>query len=409
VPVRQQALTVVAPIPKASQAGIGAKLSAVQTDVCNALGTVKSLHFARFVVLSGADLPSEAASRLAFESNYDGELAAHLADLARALAPFDALLAEAWAGYTPGSFAAFAQKQSLPPATYYLGHPGLSALQILNDQSLRDRLETLLDAEEAAGRVKGRTAISVREALLAGLGGGFVTGPVDRGLPKQPESEAEFDLVIAVVVVLALFVLPMSVYVEWRERHTEPPAELISEDDPKLDAIAASEDAFALNGLTHHVPLRPGRFRRIALRLVLWFLEQAASKAAYKGTLGGISSIHFARRRHRPLLQQLRRELGVVPGRLRRQGARLPLGGLEQHQVVPAHGGHDLRRRVQGGHLQAVGPHVPGAKPDLVLGLRAHDRLERARQRHASRGRGGPDDRRAGARLARAPVKTKGG
>jgi hypothetical protein len=295
VPVRQQALTVVAPIPKASQAGIGAKLSAVQTDVCNALGTVKSLHFARFVVLSGADLPSEAASRLAFESNYDGELAAHLADLARALAPFDALLAEAWAGYTPGSFAAFAQKQSLPPATYYLGHPGLSALQILNDQSLRDRLETLLDAEEAAGRVKGRTAISVREALLAGLGGGFVTGPVDRGLPKQPESEAEFDLVIAVVVVLALFVLPMSVYVEWRERHTEPPAELISEDDPKLDAIAASEDAFALNGLTHHVPLRPGRFRRIALRLVLWFLEQAASKAAYKGTLGGISSIHFAR------------------------------------------------------------------------------------------------------------------
>lgn len=292
MPVRQQALTVVAPVPKASRATLAARLTAAEADVCKAFGEVSGLHFARFVLLEGPDGP---ASQLAFESSHDGELEPHVADLARALAPFDALLCDAWQGYRAGALAAFVTANARPAATFYLGHPGLTVQQILDDGIVRERLERLLDETEAKGSLAHRSASELRAELLDGLGNDLVLGPVDRGLPAQPRAEEEFVVVVIAVVLLALFFIPASLVVEWRERRAEPPPQLLAEDDPRLDAIMAREDAFALNGLTHHVPLRPGRFRRTALRLVLWFLEQAREKVAYKGTLGGIASIHFAR------------------------------------------------------------------------------------------------------------------
>jgi hypothetical protein len=277
----------------AARRGLAARLTAAETDVRKALASVASLHFARFVLLSGPDGPD---SRLAFESSHDGERTPHVADLARALEPFSPLLCEAWEGCLAGALVQFVEANARPATTFYLGHPGLSVQQILNDAALRDRLESRLDDLQMRGGLAGKSPLQIREALLDGLGqAGLVLGPIDRGLPKQPEAEEQFALVILATVVLALFFIPASLLVEWRERRLEAPAQLVAEDDPRLDAILAREDAFALNGLTHHVPLRPGRFRRTALRLVLWFLEQARRKVAYKGTLGDISSIHFAR------------------------------------------------------------------------------------------------------------------
>jgi hypothetical protein len=293
VPVRQQALTVVAPVPKAARPGLAARLTAAEPDVRTALAPVPGLHFARFVLLSGPDGPD---SRMAFESSHDGDLAPHVADLSRALGAFDPVLCDAWEGYRAGGLPAFVDAHSLPATTFYLGHPGLSVQQILDDASVRDRLQTRLDAIRATGSLAAMSALDLRAALLDGLGqGGFVLGPIDRGLPKQPEAEEQFAVVILAVALLAIVFIPASLLIEWRERRTEPPPDLVAEDDPRLDAILAREDAFALNGLTHHVPMRPGLFRRTALRLVLWFLENARQKVAYKGTLGDISSIHFAR------------------------------------------------------------------------------------------------------------------
>jgi hypothetical protein len=296
VPVRQQALTVVAPVERAARAGLAARLSAIEPDVCTALTSVKSLHFARFVLLDGPDGP---ASRLAFEASHDGERAQLVTELSVALAPFEATLCGAWAGYHSGDLASFVEANARPATTFYLGHPGLSVQRILDDATVRDRLESLLDDAQTSGRLAGKSFVEVREALLAALPipgqPAIVLGPVDRGLPRQPQAEEEFAVVVLAVLLLAVFVIPAALVVEWRERSTEAPAQLVAEDDPRLDSILAREDAFALNGLTHHVPMRPGRLRRSALRLVLWFLEQARQKVAYKGTLGDISSIHFAR------------------------------------------------------------------------------------------------------------------
>ena len=143
--VRQQALTIVAAVKEASRADLAARLDAVADSVIDALTHVPSLHFARFVLIQCTPGDQTGALRLAFESNHDGEVADHLAEVARALAPFEKDLFESWEGYETGELVAFAASRPLTASTFYLGHPGLSVAQIHNDRALRLRLEALLD------------------------------------------------------------------------------------------------------------------------------------------------------------------------------------------------------------------------------------------------------------------------
>jgi hypothetical protein len=293
VPVRQHALTVVAPVREEVRKTLAARLDAAESDVQDALVSVKSLHFARFVLIDG---PGEGMVRLAFESNHDGELGPHLASLALALAPFEDIVFGGWEGYRAGDLAGFVEKHALPASTYYLGHPGLSVEQIHNDDKVRLFLEQWLDAD-AGSTGAAESAVALRNRLVAALAKtDLLTGPVDRGLPVQPLSTLLFWLqVVFVVAPLAVVFVPAALVVEARERREEPPRQLIDEDDTRLDPINRREDAITQNGLTHHVSLRKGWLRKATLKSVLWFLENARQKIAYTGTLGGISSIHFAR------------------------------------------------------------------------------------------------------------------
>lgn len=294
----QHALTIVAPVREDVRAGLAASLASLEKPVIDALRGVKSLHFARFVLLDGPEGPG---SRLAFESNHDGDRGEHLDELAKVLEPYEVRLFGSWREYSSGErgeLARFHSKHGHDAATYYLGHPGLSVARIHADDELRRHLTTLLDQADEAGEVDGKTAKEVRELLLSRLvvPGGASVGAVDRGLPAQPITKAAFwGLVAGVVVPGAAVVLPASLLVEAIEERSEPPRQLVAEGDRRLEPILSHEDRVQQNGLTHHVPLRPGLFRKTTLRLVLWFLERARSMVAYEGTLGGISSIHFAR------------------------------------------------------------------------------------------------------------------
>ena len=291
--VRQQALTLVAPVRASVLVGLSARLDAAESDVQDALVAVSSLHVARFVLLDG---PTGPGTRLAFESNHDGDLAPHLASLSRALAPFEDLLFGSWEGYEKGDLPGFVDKHAVLASTFYLGHPGLTVPQIHDDRDLRLRLEDLLDELDPPD-LEGESAVDVRARLLGRLQGTeFSTGPIDRGLPAQPFATIAFwTLVLLVVVPLVIVIVPLALLVEWNERRTEPPRELTPEGDPRLDPINAREDAVTQNGLTHHVALRPGLYRRTVFRIVLWFLETTRQLVSYEGQLNGIGSIHFAR------------------------------------------------------------------------------------------------------------------
>ena len=297
--VQQQALTVVGEIRDEALSGLPAVLENAAHDVLNALeAKVPTLHFGRFVIVgsaAGDDQTGEKRpARLVLESNFDGELAPHLNELAAALAPFEDAIFGAWKGYEKGKLAEFVAAHSLPARTFYLGHPGLTAVQIKKDRALRIALEDLLDRLPTARR----SAQQVRSDLLAALAATnqeYSLGHIDRGLPNEKVALARF--IVGTVVPFAAAAAALVGYsriAETEEQKAEKP-ELIDEDADILKRINAKEDASAQNGLTHYVALRPGKYRKTVVSLVLWFLEQARRDIAYQGQLGGIESIHFAR------------------------------------------------------------------------------------------------------------------
>ncbi|MDB4943990.1 MAG: Peroxidase [Labilithrix sp.] len=308
--VRQHALTVVGRIRNGAEPGLRAILrdQAASHDLLNAFERlVPTLHFGRFVIVASA--PGDALSRparLVFESNYDGDdLALHLAQLASAMtsgAGWEEAIFGAWDGYEKGGLPDFVARHAVPASTYYLGHPGLPVARIRKDEQLRLRLGELLDAEHEAHRVKGTRPAELRTRLLAALArddeaASYELGPFDRGTPRSASlAKLRFALVLAPPVLLALTtVLWLRLVVEPREQKAEAGRMLITEDDPILQRIALLEDAASQNGLTHYVALRPGPYRRTLMKLVLFGVELARQFLAYEGTLGGISTIHFAR------------------------------------------------------------------------------------------------------------------
>lgn len=294
--IRQHALTVVARVRDGERANLLRLLEQEQAGVLRDLRRVSTLHFGRFVVFDRAG--GDAA--LAFESNYDGDAQTHLLDLLQAVGPSLDRFFSCCEGYVRGSFAGYAAEHSVAPLAYYVSHGGLSRDQILYDREVRRAIEDWLAIEDAEGRLDGAPPrdLAVRlQKYLSKLP--MKVGTVDRGLPKQPWAAIPlFFLVLPLVLVAELALAAAAVFVfepsDRREAETSPPI-IKSDNDPYLNALIDAEDRNPQNGLTHVVPLKPGAFRRAALRVALYFVEQAHRRLYFTGTLGGIASIHFAR------------------------------------------------------------------------------------------------------------------
>jgi hypothetical protein len=295
--VSQSALTVVATIKggPAERATLLALLDARAQDVLRGFGAVTTLHFGRFVVFDCA----RGKSALAFESNYDGFERDHLDELALHLADhLDAIFASC-EGYATGKFREFAAQKSQSANAFYVGHGGLSVGQIRNDESVRTTIEAKLDELDAAGLLVSMPPRAIADALKAQLAtSGLKIGAVDRGLPKQPWAELSlYSMLLPMVAAAAVAAVVAAVVYEpldsWREM--KDPPKLLSDHDPGVSALIDAEDLAAQNGLTHVVAMKPDAFRMVAVRFVLWVVEQVHRKVLFRGNLSGIASIHFAR------------------------------------------------------------------------------------------------------------------
>ncbi len=266
---------------------------------------VVSLHFGRFVILpplEDRDVPVPA--KLAFESNYDGSLDAHLDELYAKNGPALDRILSYCEGYSGGSgFMEFARKYAVPSAAYYRAHAGLGVKRIRGDAAVRAAIEAWLDAQQRAGRLAALSARQVRSGIsahLAGLridGAPPVLGPVERNLPRPRRSylEALFTLLGRLFYLLwLLFRAPSHERQDAEERRAHPP-ELVDNLDPTLARIHDSEDQVEQNGLTVLVPIKPGAYRHAALDAALWVVAVLARYVAVDGKLGGLTTIHFAR------------------------------------------------------------------------------------------------------------------
>jgi hypothetical protein len=123
--------------------------------------------------------------------------------------------------------------------------------------------------------------------LVGGLGG-VLAVEVLRELLGSPRWAVGWWLLRVAVAALAAFLAAL-VASEWRDGD-RPPAEAHPEHVANLEA---EEDEQLQNHLASLTVVKPGAFRRLTLRLVLWVVNLRARTLVH-GTLSGITSIHFA-------------------------------------------------------------------------------------------------------------------
>ncbi|HYP87141.1 MAG TPA: hypothetical protein VEQ59_03295 [Polyangiaceae bacterium] len=305
--VQQQALTVIAPIIPGREQALESWLRENKRELQRALTASTTTHFARWVLLpptlDEAGQPIGAQHLLAFESNFDGELSAHVADLRTALGPMLSDTFHGVEGYPGdddlGALVEFFRRASLRTAAFYVAHGGLSVPTIHGDAAIKKAVEARLAELSRGSQVRSEGALPLaldlqRTARTLADESGLALGYIERGLTERPQGVVSRALSRPFGVLLAFLLAP---FFEWRDerlRSRQP-----SLDTPLLraqrDAIGLEEDRVDQNGLTHLVPLKPGAYRLFALKMMVYLVTALADAGALTGRLGGIQTIHFAR------------------------------------------------------------------------------------------------------------------
>ena len=310
------ALTVVTPIQPGKVEELDALLSEIGEDITNKTGRhisfaqLTTVHFLRWVILPG-DTEGERhyLPQLAFESNYDGPLDAHLEELIQVGGPMLARIYSSCAG-CPGdvagsveSFKRFLLRYQLPAAAFYRGYPNHTVKDVLDNTLARRAIQDFLDDPQRAAALRCQKPEQLCEEIqkyLATVPGLKLErtcppppGRLDRFIRRLMES-APVQLAVGVPVGLLLLpvLVPAALLLLWKESRDE--AEPKTEDvvDPRVEG---QEDYKVQNQLTHLVEVRPGWFRQLTLRTVLGGINFLARHYYNRGHLGGIPSIHFAR------------------------------------------------------------------------------------------------------------------
>ncbi len=120
------------------------------------------------------------------------------------------------------------------------------------------------------------------------------------GRQELPDDSIFFAQVSAVVLFGVLMILVLAICRIRRLEREDPEDEIPWNSDSKfrevIDKQELVRDTFATqNHLISITDIKPGRLRNITLRVILWVIGLAHKLVQNKGSLGGLTTIHFAR------------------------------------------------------------------------------------------------------------------
>ena len=306
----QAAVTVVAPVLTGAKAALRELLEELGADPAHnailPLGRLDTLHFARFVVLEaalaldGSDLPAS----LVFLSDIDGPPEAYLRELVRnSLSGIDRIYGHCEDYPAAGGAAAalaYLRTHLATPAAMYVNTVGRSVNQVRREAHLHDALQGRLDALapllRGATPTKARTAI--RRAVAADSALAWARYPVPKPslVTRARELLGLTRVVLTVLVVAPLMFLALPfLAVVLRLRERSDPAPDVWPDLTRVRELAAREDLGVQNQFTAVGFVKPGRFRLWTAIAVLWLVNAGVRIAFSRGSLAGVTTIHFAR------------------------------------------------------------------------------------------------------------------
>jgi hypothetical protein len=323
--MKQRALTVIAPIKRNQVNSLGTLLKLIGDDISGnphiRFQDIPTVHFARWVIIP-EDREKNYPSYLAMEANYDGDLDDLLdAFTDHAANGFDQIYSNCEGYPSAGTadreqFKKYFRRHMIPYNAFYMAYTGRSVREIQNNTRLRQSIEGYLDEQSERAALDKWSAAEVRRRIQD-----FLRLPQNAGLATRPLKLSfamrVVGLIVALTVALLLllpfpvFFLPLPLIVRvlifltplllvglfllvlrMKEKKDEQiPVSFVHVED----AIFSRENYKVQNQLTHLVEVKDGAFRLYTLKAVLWVINLAARLYWYKGSLGGIPTIHFAR------------------------------------------------------------------------------------------------------------------
>lgn len=263
--------------------------------------SLKPLHFASLVLFED----EEYGPYLVFENNFDGPLDAYLDTLLQHAGGGLHEIYSCCLGYAArgpedrDGMASYMLAHVVRPAAYHIGNVGRSTDRIGRETVLRERIEVFIDGLVAAGAAHEPPA-SLRRRIQQFVLDDPTLSWAASVRPRQTLLERLAPWVkIAAVVLCALVLLPvlLPVAVVWlivlRRHEKGDPREVPPVNQAHVERLAEREDRIVQNHYAGIFPVKPGRSRRVTLRLVLR-LANLIARTSTKGKLMGIPSIHFA-------------------------------------------------------------------------------------------------------------------
>ena len=262
----------------------------------------KLLHYAAFVIIPQIDgIPT----RLVFETNYDGELDAHLDELVKlAGADLDNIYGNckgypaASAVAKPQEFKKYLIENSVPSTAFYVALPGRSRVDIDNAIGVYKTATAYLETLCNKPGTSKLNFEEVWEELVAHFRNPTTTpkpilSPVSQ---RQLKWRFRFNAVLLslVAIPLAIVVLPILLLItrfyEWLESGTT-----FKRKYPVNPQVYEYMNLGRQNHMCTLATVKPSRFRAIMVRLGLFATKLLASKLFILGHLDTITTIHFAR------------------------------------------------------------------------------------------------------------------
>jgi hypothetical protein len=307
----QTALTIAAPVRAGAEGDLNRLLASMGNGVASGsvidLARLPDVHFARLAVVpsdtdvSGRPLPAW----LLYLADADRSRARQLRDLvASGGAGIDRVFGHC-EGYPRGGADAegrldYLKRHVIDEAATYTNTRGRTVRQIRLEAELRQAVDGFLDGsrEELADDGPGK----VRAAVIAFVerDPGLARARVPAERPTLGERARDWAH-LAGVALVSLLALPFAIVgaplyailLRRRERrdeapHHRPPESLVLE-------LAALEDHLPMNPFTAVGHVKPGQFRALTIRAILFLLNAATRHVLNRGDLAGVKTIHFAR------------------------------------------------------------------------------------------------------------------
>lgn len=283
-------------------------------DPANALisfGQFDKLHFARVLILDDQTLDDITVyglpkvnypTYLAILGDSDGRTDEFLAEMAERAGEGLRRIFAHCEGYAPGAdLLGWMKARNLSPTANYINWIGRTVQQVKEEDALREAIETFLQKRaESPGEMQPRQLWNTLKQFAADevqQGRITLTPPEPTPLGWQIRNLLHLlGIPILTLILSPLILLGLPFFLIQLRRCEKSDPEIAPRVDPDhANLLSALEDHGVTNQFSAMGSLKPGRFRRLTMILVLCAIDYTARHIFNRGRLARVTSIQFAR------------------------------------------------------------------------------------------------------------------